>query len=233
MKRLLTATLLLSTLISFGQNVGDHGSLDGVFSFSTVLDMSPIAKNLEKNKGMSEEEKKALLEKQYLTKNYSGALIDDFKTTAYLRYNLYNDQMEFVKNDQIFYMKKEKGRKVRFTTLNQVYKVYELYGDLEFFLVKAEGEKASLLVKQEMRFVEPKKAQSNYAVDKKADFKRNKDQWYIAFGDKVVKAPSKKKEVPAVFGSQSKAIKDYIKKEKLNPKKEADLAKIVNYYNTL
>ncbi len=233
MKRTLIAIFMLSTLSIFGQDQRNNIGFEGVFNSSAVLDMSPIAKDLERKVGMSDEAKKILLEKQYLTPNYNAALIDNFETIAYLRYNMYNDQMEFVKNDQIYYMKKEKGRKVRFTTLQTIYKVYELYGDLEFFLVKAEGDKASLLVKQEMRFVEPKKAQSNYAVDKKADFKRNKDQSFVAIGDKVVKVPSKKKEVPALFGSQSKAIKDYIKKEKLNPRKDVDLIKIVNYYNTL
>ena len=233
MKRILIVIFMLSTLGIFGQNQQGSTGFEGVFNSSAVLDMSPIAKNLESKKGMSEEAKKKLLEKQYSSKDYNAALIDDFKTIAYLRYNLYNDQMEFVKNDQIFYMKKQKGRKVRFTTLNSLYKVYELYGDLEFFLVKSEGEKASLLVKQKTRFIAPKKAQSTYAVDKPADFKREKDQVFIEIGGKVVKVPSKKKEVPTLFGNQSKAMKDYIKKEKLNPKKEADLVKIVNYYNTL
>ena len=231
MKRLITAFFIFSAMSLMAQGIQGVPGFEGVFNASAVLNMSPIGKDLDN--AMTEEEKKKLLEKQYLTQAYNPALIDDFTTTAFLRYNLYNDQMEFVKNDKIYYMEKDKGRRVRFTTLNTLYKVYDLYGDLSFFLVKEEGEKASLLVKQETRFIAPKKAQSTYGVDKKANFKRRADVYFVAMGDKLVKLPKKKKEIPAIFGRNAKEVKTYIKKEKLNPKKDGDLKKIIKYYNTL
>ena len=166
--------LLLFTISAFSVSGQDGSSFEGIFNSVAVLDMSPIGKQFADDAAYSEEEKKKILQKQYLTVAYNPALVDEFTTPAYLRYNLYNDQMEFVKNDNIFYLKKEKGRRVHFTTLNTTYKVFELYGDLEFFLVQVEG-KNSLLVKQESRFIEPRKANSTYAQDKKADFKRRKD----------------------------------------------------------
>lgn len=231
MKHIFATLFILSSLSLFSQGQLQTGSFEGVFNQAAVFDMSPIGRDLDNS--MTDEAKKKLLQKQYLTQAYNPALIDQFKTLAYLRYNMYNDQMEFVKNDQIYYMKKEKGRKVRFTTMNTLYKVYEVYGDLEFFLVKEDGEKASLLLKQEVRFVKPKKATSQYTKAKEADFKRRKDEYFVALGDVVRKVPLKKKEFPVLFGDKAKAIKDYIKKEKLNPKKEGDLMKIIKYYNSL
>lgn len=230
MKRLFLALFALCTLSSSAQMVGD-GGFEGVFNQAAVFDMSPIGRDLDN--AMSADAKRKLLEKQYLTKAYNSALIDKFTTTAFLRYNMYNDQMEFVKDEKIYYMKKEEGRKVRFTTLNTTYKVYELYGDLQFMLVKAEGSNGSLLVKQSVRFIKPEKATSQYTKAKEADFKRRKDEYYLSIGDKVVKIPSKKKSVPGVFGDKSSQIKDYMKKNKIKPGRVEDLKKLVDYFNTL
>ena len=50
------------------------------------------------------------------------------------------------------FLKKEKGRKIQFTISRSVYKIYELDGDLGYFLVQVDG-KSSLLVKQSSRFL--------------------------------------------------------------------------------
>jgi len=219
-------------MVSVYGQTGHTGSYEGIFNAAAVLDMSPIGRNFE-DKAYSEEEKKKILEKQYLTSAYNPALIDEFTTVAYLRYNLYNDQMEFVKNEEIYYLKKEKGRKVNFTSLGNTYKVYELYGDLEFFLVQVDG-KNSLLVKQESRFIEPRKATSSYAQDKKADFKRRKDVYYLAIDNgNLVKLSTKKKEFASAFKGKEKEVKAFVKKNKLNPKKLGDIEKAVEYYNKL
>jgi len=130
-------------------------------------------------------------------------------------------------------LKKEKGRRVRFTTLNIVYKVYELYGDLEFLKVTVE-DKNSLLIKQESRFIEPKKAQTNYQKDRKADFKRRKDVYYLALeSGEIVKLSTKKKEFASAFKGKEKEMKAFIKKNKLNPKKLKDMEIAVRHFNKL
>lgn len=107
-------------------------AFESILNRGAVLNLSPIGQDLEK-KGMDEESRRKLLEKQYLTIAYSPCYIDGFKTLAYMRHNLYDDQMEFVKNENIYYLKKEKGRKIQFTIPRSVYKIYELDGDLEYF----------------------------------------------------------------------------------------------------
>ncbi len=231
MRPLFTILFMLFSIGLIAQAQQQNSSFDGVFNQAAVFDMSPIGRDIDNS--MTREAKRKLLEKQYLTIAYNPALIDQFKTTAFLRYNMYNDQMEFVKNDQIYYMKKELGRKVRFTTLNTTYKVYEVYSDLEFFLVKSEGPKGSLLVKQSVRFVKPEKATSQYTKSKEADFKRRKDEYFFAMGEKVVKIPTKKKSVPAIFGDNAIDIRAYMKKEKIKPNKLEDLKKLIDYFNTL
>ena len=69
---------------------------------------------------------------------------------------------------------------------------------------------------------------------KPADYKRRKDELYIAFDDSgIVEVPSKKKEFYNIFGSNSSAVKSHMKKNKLSHKKVDDLKKVVQFLNGL
>ena len=175
---------------------------------------------------------KAIQYKKYVSQEYKPAYVDEFKQRAFLRYNIFDDQMEFVKDANIYYLQKDEGRKVKFAD-NTTYKVYNLNGDNHFFLVHVDG-KNSLVGKLVVKFIEAKKATSGYEQDKPADYKRRKDILYFALdGRGLVKVPTKKKDFYNVFGANSSAVKSYMKKNKLGYKKERDLKKIVNYLNTL
>ena len=170
--------------------------------------------------------------KKYLTQDYKPAFIDDFKQRAYLRYNIYEDQMEFVKDNNIYYLKKDLDRIVRFAD-NTKYAVKELDGETHFFLVHQDG-KNQLLAYQTIRFIEAKEPKTGYDVRKPADFKRRKDELYLALdGKNLVSIPRKKKSFFATFGDKSSDIKMYIKKNKLGYKRVKDLKKVLAYYNTL
>ena len=170
--------------------------------------------------------------KKYLTQDYKPAYVDNFKKRAYLRYNIYEDQMEFVKDNNIYYLKKDVDRIVRFTD-NTKYAVKELDGETHFFLVHQDG-KNQLLAYQTVRFVEAKEPETGYDVRKPADFKRRKDELYLALnGTDLVSIPRKKKSFFAMFGDKSSEIKKYLKENRLGYKRVKDLKKVLAYYNTL
>lgn len=174
---------------------------------------------------------KAIQYKKYAFKDYKACYVDDNKERAFLRYNIFDDQMEFVKDGNIYYLVKDEGRYVRFAD-NTNYKVYNLNGEKGFFLVHSDGKNA-LVAKQGVRFVEAKKAQSGYEADKPADYKRRKDVLYFDLeGKGLVKVPTKKKEFFSVFGSNSTEVKSFMKKNKVGYKKEKDLKKILNFLNS-
>ena len=178
------------------------------------------------------DEFKAIEHKKYVSQDYKPAYVDDFKQRAFLRYNIYEDQMEFVKDDNIYYLKKDIGRLVRFSD-NTKYTVKELNGDAQFFLVHQDG-KNILLAKQTVRFIEAKEPETGYDARKPADYKRRKDELYLAKeGKELVSIPRKKKVFYGIFGDKASDIKSYVKKNKLGYKKAKDLKKIIAYYNTL
>lgn len=223
MKKILLFVITLFSILNINSQTTPN---PGIF-----LGTNPVDQKLEID-GYTEEEVLKILQKRYITKAYNPAYIDNFKQDAYLRYNAFEDQMEFVKDGTIYYVKKELGRKVNFTSLNQFYKVYSINGNLSFFRVHTEG-KNSLLAKQSVRFVEPKKSTTTYGKDRRANYKRSSDELYLALNNTtLIKLPTKKKEFYTIFGSKASEIKNYMKKKKLNYKKVKDLKKVIAYFNT-
>jgi len=201
-----------------------HAQLVNVNGIETLL-------NPTDNNNVSDDLKK-IQHKKYLNQDYKPAHVDDFKQKAFLRYNIFDDQMEFVKGDDIYYLKKEAGRKVKFDDSSH-YEVHELNGDFNFFLVHQKG-KNSLLAKQVVKFYEGREAKTGYDKAKPADYKRRSDVLYILMnGSDLVRVPKKKKEFYKLFGSNASAIKSYMKTNKLGFKKSADLKNIVAYLDTL
>lgn len=230
---LVMVTLVLNTEV-YSQLQNDRSEFQSVMNQSAVLDLSPYQRSLEMQKQYyTDEQWEALLQKKYLTVGYSPCYVDDFKTIGYFKYNMADDQMEFLKDDQTYYLKKEPGRIVKFTTLKNTYKVYEYNGRLDYFLLQKEG-KNPLLVKQIVKYIKPKEPKTSYDEYKPANFLRIKDQYFIAFDDKnLVKLPTNKKKFYEVFGDKSSKVKSFMKKNKLNHKSLGDLEKIVAHYNSL
>jgi len=185
------------------------------------------------DKSLSEEDIN-LQKKKYLFYSYNEAAVDDYDTKAFVRYNIFDDEMEFVKDESIYYLAKEIGRKIRFINTNSIYKVFEFKGDLHFFKVHVEGEN-SLIAKQKVRYIEEKVAKSGYDRARPENYKRLNDEIYFAIGNKKLVKLSKKskKEFFKSFGEKSSEIQKYVKKNKLGRKNIEDLKKIVTYYNTL
>ena len=76
---------------------------------------------------------------------------------------------------------------------------------------------------------------TSYHKYKAPAFKREKDKYYIYFNNEkeVISLSIKKHAFFKLFDTNSKAISKYIKKEKLNIKKEEDLIKIFKFYASL
>lgn len=230
MKKLLLSLLLVSAFAIQGQN---QVALN--FGFGELSQISSTRFEREvplSTYSISDEDKRKILEAQYLNLNYTAAKVDQFKNTAYLRYNLYNNQMEFTKDGTIYYLKKEEGRTVQFNDSKTLYKVYEVYGNLEFLKVNVSG-KNSLLVKQSSKFIPPTQERTTYGRINKPKFKRNKDEFFIALSSgKIVEVPHRKKAFFQLFDENADKVKAYMKAQKLNHKDSEDLKKIVDWLNS-
>jgi hypothetical protein len=141
--------------------------------------------------------------------------------------------MEFVKGQVIYYLKKEPGRTVKFTSLKTTYRVFHVNGSLGYYKINIDG-KNSLITQQSSKFIPARLPNGSYEELEPASFERNKDRLFIVFEKgNIREVPSKKRAFFKLFGKHSKQIKTYIEIQKLNYKVVEDIEKIVQYWNEL
>ena len=170
--------------------------------------------------------------KMYLTPNYLAAKVDNIVETIFLKYNIYKDEMEFSKNGQVLFLKKQNGRIITFQNLNQKYEIFKFEDKLAHFMVHNDG-KNQLLPRKIVKFQKEKLAKNSYQVDKPADFKRQKDVFYLKFDNVIKEISWSKRNFYAVFGGQAKSVKKFIKTKNLNIKNIEVLEQIMQHLNTI
>ena len=179
------------------------------------------------------EEFKKIAHKMYSTTKYLPAQVDGVKGEVYLRYNIYKDEMEFLRNEELLNLRKVEDKKITFKLSKKEYQILELNGNLKYFRTHNKG-KNVLVSRKIVEYQKAKPAASSYQNAKPANFKRKSDEIFINFeGKGLVKVSKKKKKFYTIFGKNASKIKDFVKKNKLNIKEISDLKKIVEHYNSI
>lgn len=180
----------------------------------------------------------------YIQKNYMPAKLSlNNMTKIYnLRYNAYSDEFEIQNEGQKpgAINKKINNLLIVFVDDNKTYEsLYYVNDDGEsikgyFVHISNTNSNYKLLVKESIKFVEKKPAETSYDKARPAKFTRLKDAYYIANNkNPAVRFPKKKKDFAKVFPEKHKEILSYIKKNKIKTSKESDLKKLMTYINSL
>lgn len=220
MKSILIALLFTST-IAFSQ-ITQVNSLEDVFTLKSDVDAKYNRQNDPSIKGSP-----------FIHTTYQNIKIKGVAMKG--KYNANLDYFEVDNGGEILFFGPtvEHRYDVVFTDDNTTYKAFE-YEDLKFafFKILAKKDKAYLLSKQFIKYFPLVKPKSNFEIAKPAKFERKKDVYYIKYSDLdiVVELPTRKSKFLKIFNST--AVKNFIKQEKLNIKKEQDLIKIFNFYNS-
>ena len=175
----------------------------------------------------------------YLNDEFIKGSIYTISKTQYsdlpLRYNIYNDEIEFETDDNKVAAldAPEIVEKVTFGDFLMEYIPFEYSNKVKkgFFEVLLKG-KASLYSRPEVEFRDAKKPEP-YKEAEPAKFIRKDDRYYLRFGMEAAIPCVNKKDVIGKFPDHSSDIEAFIKKNKINVKKEDDLKKMVEYYNSL
>ncbi|MDG1040292.1 MAG: hypothetical protein P8H13_00770 [Polaribacter sp.] len=226
MKIRLTFILLLNVVFAFGQELDNNlnhlvssNSLTTFANYDTSIKGSP-----------------------FVQENYEDAKISKLdKRTFSTMYNAHRDFMEILKDGgtQYFLPSKKYPYQVVFLNSNKTYKAYSFkdkkgtkYG---FFKLATNNTLSNLLVREEIILKDAIKPKTGYGEYTPSKFNREKDTFFINFtkNDIAISLSKKKKSFYKAFSSHSKSIEKFVKSNKLNIKKENDLAKIITYYNTL
>lgn len=220
-KILATALFLAQSVVVFGQLERQNGlsitikgpntKIDGV----TAKDASAQTQHL-----------------RFLTEEYQEAKVDALTDKFYFRYNIFADEMEFIKDGTVYFLSKTENQIINFVNLGRKFTVLNLNGELKYFEINSVGN-ASLYTKKNVGFIEGKVAKTQFESSKKAKFIEKKDDYFVILNSELIKLPKGKKDFYNLFGDKSSNIKTFMKQEKLNRKKIADVIKVFNYYNSI
>jgi hypothetical protein len=174
----------------------------------------------------------------YLDETYvKGTILFATNTrTVPLRYNAYKDLMEFQADGQARVLDPSTTiKKVNFGETTFVVEKYvndkgvKKYG---YFTLLDTG-KVSLFSKKTVKFTPGMKGRALDGGDQPAEYRRNPDEFYFKVdGGEMVEIKSIKAMV-AAFPDKQDELLSFAKKEKISPRDEEELVKLVKYYNSL
>ena len=160
----------------------------------------------------------------------SGTIIDNLL----LRYNCYNDQIEYLKADSILEITpKSLVTRAEFDNRTFSYVKYRSGGKYEegFCEVLVKG-KASLFCRYHIGFLPPSTGLP-YGDSNKARFKLPVRYFYVSNEDNDVDLVKSKQDLIHILNDRKTELGTYISLNKLSLSKGDDLTRIIVYYNSL
>ncbi|MBI9033936.1 MAG: hypothetical protein JEZ03_05640 [Bacteroidales bacterium] len=177
------------------------------------------------------------VESFYVNKDFTpGKVIlknGDVLSDRTLRYNIYTQQMQFVKDgDTMAFGDPTEISRLEFLDKAFVHKAFmrvDQEVDVDYFEILYEGHVKLLL----RRVVTHELKAKSIDTDPEEAYLVTK-QYYLQRDNKpAVIIPLKKKAVLNLFADKDEQLKEFMKKEKLNCHKEMDLVRLVEYYDGL
>lgn len=176
----------------------------------------------------------------YLNDKYLPGKIVTTGKIAYvgilLRYNIYSDNFEF----------KVPGKEaLEVSNPSSIKEVIMPDGEFLYlpyintmntrsfgFLKKLNDGNAKVLIHYMVHYI-PAKEPGAYQQPEPPRFAGNQKFFFLYFGNKPAVRVTNKKELLEALPAHRQAIEKYMRKEKIKPRKQGDLVKLMNYYNSL
>ncbi|WP_353776813.1 hypothetical protein [Winogradskyella sp. 3972H.M.0a.05] len=156
-----------------------------------------------------------------------------------VRYNAHLDEIELKHTDgKVYFLNKNiDSIKVAFVNEKKTYMLFSPKNDgvKGFYVFLTTNDKVNLLKKESIRLDKGTAEGNGYSSPKPPSYKNNKDEYFIVSSDGLFKKlPRKKKEITnSLFPQYSKEITGFIKENKLKLSREADMIKLIGFFNTL
>ena len=219
----LSITFILIAGSAFGQLVMlEHRSYD---DFLTNQEKSLLQRTILK---VSDIEGSPYLDKSFV----KGSVItrDSIQyQNVPLRYNIYNDEFEFKVNEEMYLVISEPSSILKISIEDAVF-IYLKKDNKYGYYQLLNDDKIKLLLRYTVKFRQANVSNGiNQARPPK--FNRGSDSYYIQIGYNEPQKINNKKDIDLIFGTKSSSIKELIKKENIDVRKEGDLRKFVQLLN--
>ena len=171
----------------------------------------------------------------FLDKTFVEGEIYSFKNKFIgvpLRYDIFNDNMEFKQNNYVYTLLPEPHiKKVQFDGNTFI---VEAIGKGKFrFLTQLDSGKVVLMSKKVVLFQKKRQPKGYETAATSAKFTRNQDIFFYKIGESGITKVSSLKSLIESLPDKQDDVNQFVKKEKISAKKEEDLVKLIKYYNSL
>lgn len=171
----------------------------------------------------------------YINNNFLPATVGDLKGNALVRYDVHNDEFEFVKGkDTLLLYKDAKFGTITFANTGTKYKLieYNKKGKLAqgYLIWLFEKNNVTLFKKQNISFTNERLAKTSFETNQPAKFERGKDTYFFKDNDKpVFEFPSNKKGLLKLYPEKKTEIESFIKQNNIDFEKESDIIKLIEF----
>ncbi|HUH51713.1 MAG TPA: hypothetical protein VLZ11_06410 [Flavobacterium sp.] len=224
MKKIIIGVFCLATFLGFSQNRG--GAEIGTGITGQVF-----------NYGHKAVERHDIVGSPYYEATMNLASISTFEEgNISLRYNAFQDEMEFRNRGEVYYIPKSEDLTIKFLSPAKEYH-YVGYTDknkaYRGYLVVLSDTKVGLYKREQMKFSQAREPQNSYDEFRPAEYSKTADIYLIKVGAMIDNFPKNKKELIRTFPDKKAEISAYLKKTKISFSKEADLINLVHFLSTL
>lgn len=232
MKKIIIPTILLlaCTSVVYAQKVENYEVLRSV-------DLYRQQKLIEEggNNVLTESEIEG---SPYLNKDFENGTIYTIGKTKFteipLRFNIYNDVIEFKTDDKIYtFTAPELVERIEFGGKTFIYAPYSILKKTKkgYFIVLETGT-ASLWMKPEIFFKNATQPAA-YKDAEPAKFQRKPDTYFIKVGNEQAKLVSNKNDLTEILSDKKQEVEGFLKKNKVKTNNPEDLLKLIRFYNSL
>lgn len=164
----------------------------------------------------------------YFDKQFSMASVSTSYEDVLVRYNIYKDEVEFKKNEEIMVLPKtDTFSKIVFKNSKNVLVLLDSTG-YYFEIVKG---KYALYKKLKTKFIDFVPAPTPYQTDQPAKFRNMEPAYYIKTNDRLIGNFKSTKDLASQLPDKKDALNSFLKSNKIKVDKEEDLIKLVNFLN--
>ena len=173
----------------------------------------------------------------YMNDTYEEGVIflekNKFKVPA--RYNAFKDLMEYQQGGRAMVLDPSPAvKRIRLQNATFVVEKFVLDGKPKFgYLMLLDSGKAMLYSRKVVNYVPPKKGGNLDGTDQLAEFRKVPDIFYVKIGNAELHEVRNMKSLLAGFPDKQEELTRFAKKEKISPRKEDEVVKLVKYYNSL
>lgn len=170
------------------------------------------------------------------SKNFEQVTVPGYSSNIQnLRYNGYEDEMEFEDAGQIYYANKEDGLKIEFKNLKKTYQILNYSFDSKnkfgYLVLLVDHPKYSLYKREKVELLKGEKSPSAYGKDANDYYAKERDLYLVKKDAEFFKFPKNSKEFIGRFSVDKSEFEKFLKANKLSFSKETDLIKMIEFLN--